>query len=63
MDDVDAHVAGARDADEGIHVRAVHVNESTCLMNDFADLFDVAFEETERVWIRQHETRDFAVCA
>ncbi len=32
-------------------------------MNDVADLFDVRLEETERVWISQHQTGDLAVGA
>src|ERR1044072_871169 len=63
MDDIDAHVAWTRDADERFHVRAVHVDEPASFMNDVADLFDVAFEEAERVWVSQHETRNLAVCA
>ena len=63
VNDVHAHVAGPRDADECVHVGAVHVNETAGFMNDVADLFDVALEESERVWVGQHQSGNIAVRA
>ena len=63
MNDVDAHVARARNADERVHVCAVHVDQSAGFVNDVADLLDVPFEESECVWIRQHQAGHFAVRA
>src|SRR6185503_15171759 len=46
VNNVDAHVAGARDADECVHVGAVHVDEAAGFVNDVANLFDVPLKET-----------------
>src|SRR5262249_38990220 len=63
MNHVDAHVARPGDPDEGVHVGTVHVNETARFVNDVADLFDVGFEQAERVGISQHQTGDVAMCA
>ena len=63
MNDVDAHVARTRDANKRVHVCAVHVNEAAGFVDDLADLFDVALEESECVWVRQHQPGNFAVRA
>ena len=61
VNDVDTHVAGACDADERVHVGAVHVNEAAGFVNDLADLFDVALEKAEGVGVGQHQAGDFTV--
>ncbi len=61
MDHVDAHVARPRDADQRIHVGAVHVDQPAGVVNDLADLLDVSFKQSERVRIGQHQARDVAV--
>ena len=52
VNDVDTHVAGACDADERVHVGAVHVNEAAGFMDDVADLADVGFEDADGVRVR-----------
>ena len=47
VDDIDAHIARTSDADECVHVRTVHVDETAGGVNDLADLFDVLFEDTD----------------
>ena len=63
MNDVDAHVTRARDADQGIHVCAVHVNQTTGIMHDATNLFDVSLEQAERVGICQHQPGHVSVRA
>ena len=55
MDDVEAHVAGPRDPDHRVQVRAVVVEERTRLVEDPRDLLDALVEEPERRGIREHE--------
>ena len=55
MHDVEAHVAGPRDAAHGVQVGAVVVEESANLVEDLCDLFDVLVEEPERRGVREHE--------
>ena len=63
MNDIDAHVSRARDADERIHICAIHVNQSAGFMNYLANLPDVLFKQSERVRVGQHQSRDVAVSA
>ena len=51
MDYIDAHVTGSRDADQCIHVCAVHINQPTGIMNDAANPLNVLFKQSERVWV------------
>ena len=55
MHDVEAHVAGARDAAHRVEVRAVVVHERACVVEDLRDLFDVLVEEPERRRVREHQ--------
>ena len=61
MDHVDAHIAWSSNANERVHVRAIHVNEATCVMNDLTDLLDVSFEQAQRVRIGEHQSGDVAL--
>src|SRR2546429_7074348 len=58
VDAVEAEIAGAGDAEERVHVRAVAVYERARGVHRVADLTHALLEETERVRIRQHEARD-----
>jgi hypothetical protein len=60
MYDVDAHIAGPRNAYQRIHVGAVHVNQAAGIVHDLANLFYVSFKEAQGVWIGQHEPGDVA---
>ena len=55
MDDVEAHVAGPREADDRVQVRAVVVEECAGLMEDPRDLLDALVEEAERRRVREHQ--------
>ena len=55
VDDVEAHVARARDAADGVQVRPVVVHERARRVEDVADLLDVLVEEAERRRVRQHQ--------
>ena len=56
--DVDAEIAGARDAHQRVHVGAVHVNLRAFGVQDFRDARDVLFEYAERVGIGDHQRGD-----
>ena len=55
MDDVEAHVAGARDPDDRVEVRAVVVEERAGVVEDPRDLLDPLVEEAERRGVREHQ--------
>ncbi len=55
MDDVEPHVAGARDPDDGVEVRAVVVEERAGVVKDPRDLLDALVEEAERRRVREHQ--------
>ncbi len=51
---VHAKIAGARDAGERVHVRAVHVQQRAVFVQDFGGLGDILLEHAERRRIRDH---------
>ena len=55
VNDVDAHVAGARDADVGVEIRAVAVEIRALCVEDVRHFADVGFEETEGVGDGDHQ--------
>jgi len=55
VDDVEAHVAGARDPDDGVEVRAVVVEERADVVKDLRDLLDALVEQAERRRVREHQ--------
>ena len=58
VDDVEAHVAGPRDAHDRVQVGAVVVERGPRLVHDPRDLLDVAVEQAERVGVGQHQAGD-----
>ncbi len=52
---VGAEIAGAGDAQDGVHVGAVEVEQSALLVHEVGDLPDLAFEQAQRVGIGDHE--------
>ena len=56
--DVHAEIAGARLADERVHVGAVHVEERALGVEDVGDLVDLALEDAERVRVGEHQRGD-----
>ena len=61
VDDVEAHVAGARDPAHRVEVRAVVVHERAGAVEDPLDLLDVLVEQAERGRVREHERRGVLV--
>ncbi len=57
MDDVEPHVAGAREPDDGVQVRAVVVEEGAARVEDLGDLLDPLVEQAEGRGVRQHQAR------
>ena len=55
VDDVEAHVAGPRPADDRVEVGAVVVEERAGVVEDPRHLDDVLVEEPERRGVRQHQ--------
>ena len=55
--------ARARDADKGVHIRAVHINQAARFVNDVADFANIRFKNSDRVRIRQHQSGDAAFAA
>ena len=58
---VGAEVAGAGDAEDGVHVRAVEVDEAAVLVHGFGDLVHFRLEDADRVRVRDHEHGDLVV--
>ena len=55
VDDVEPHVPGPHDTEDGIEVGAVVVEEPTDPVDGGGDLGDVLLEEAERVRVGQHD--------
>ena len=51
MDYVNAHISRTRNAHQCVHVCAIHVNQSTGVMDDTANFLDVFFKESQRVLV------------
>ena len=58
MHDIDAKIAGAGDAGEGVHVRAIHVEKRAFGVQDFGNFRHALFEDAERRGIGDHERRN-----
>ena len=56
--DINAKIAGARDANQRVHVGAVHVDKAAFVMHDAADFADVLFENANSVGVGDHQARD-----
>ena len=61
MDDVEAHVAGAREAHHRVEVGAVVVERRADAVHDLGDLGDVGVEQAERVRVGEHQAGDVGV--
>jgi hypothetical protein len=55
---VRANVGRPRDTDERVHVRPIHVDLPTVLVDDGADVRDRLLEHAMRGWIRHHQRRE-----
>src|SRR5450759_4506982 len=58
---VEAHVAGPADAEHGVDVGAVVVEQAAGVMHEPGDLRDVLVEDAEGVGIGEHETGEIVV--
>ena len=58
---VEAHIAGPRDAEHRVHVRAVAVDQPARRVDQLADLLNVALEEPNRIRIGQHKRRNVSI--
>ena len=61
VDDVDAHVARPRDADERVEIRAVAIQVRTFAVEDLRHRADLALENAERIRHRDHQRGDVFV--
>ena len=61
VQDVDAEIAGTRDAHHCIQIRSIHVDQRSTAMQNAGDLRDFPFEDTERIRIRDHDAGDVFV--
>ena len=59
--DVEAHVAGAADAEDGVDVGAVVVEQAAGLVHEPGDLGDVLVEHAEGVGVGEHEAGQVVV--
>ena len=61
MHDIGAEIARPRDADQRVHVGAVHVELRALRVQDFRDARDLLFEDAERVGIGEHQRGDIFI--
>ena len=52
---VRAKIARTRDAQYGVHVGAVQIDQPAAVMDPLGDLADLAIEQSQRVRVRHHE--------
>jgi len=55
MHHIKAHVAGTGDAEQGIHVGTIHVEQAAVVVHHFGDSNDLFFEESDSVGVGQHQ--------
>ena len=63
MNDINAHVARTRNANQRVHICAVHIYKSAGRVNYFADLPNVLFKNSNRIRIGKHQSCNSAVIA
>ena len=61
LDDIEAHVPWARDANEGIQIGPIAIYQPTFAMHDIAHRLNVFFEDPQRIGIGGHEGGDILV--
>ena len=55
MHQIGAEVAGPGDTQNGVHIRAVEINQSAHVVNHFGYLGDLPIEQSQRVRIGDHK--------
>ena len=56
-----AEIARAHFSDQSVHVGAVHVQQTAFSVKNVGDLVDLLLEDSQRVWVRQHQRGDIFV--
>ena len=59
--DINAEISGTNLADQGVHVGAVHVEQSTLRMHDFGNLMNLLLEYSQGIGVGEHECGDFFI--
>ncbi len=55
---IDAHIAGAQDAQQGVHVGAIAIDQPAAIVDSLDDMLKVLIEEPQRVGVGQHQADD-----
>ena len=58
---IDAAVAGFENAEQGVHVRAVAINQPAGFVDDADDFGGILIEQTERIRVGEHQTSESVV--
>ena len=61
MNDIEAHRAWRRFAEDGVQVRTVVIKQSAGTVDDFGNLHDVALKQPQRIRIRQHQSGSLVI--
>jgi hypothetical protein len=59
MADISADVTRTAEADLGVHVGTVHVDEAAMLVDEVADLLDLGLEDTKGGRVCNHDASEF----
>ena len=55
MKDVNANIAWSEHAEQGVHIRAIAINQAAGFVNDADYFLNVFVKETKRVGIGKHQ--------
>ena len=55
MHHIKAHVAGAGDAEKGVHVGSIHVEQAAVVVHHFSHLLNILFKEADGIGVGQHQ--------
>ena len=58
---VGAKIAGARDAEDGVHIRAIEVNQSADAVDHVGDVENLPLKNAQRIGVGDHEHADLIV--
>ena len=56
--DIDAKLTGLGYPQQGVHIRAIAIHQTTGLMHDGGDIAYILIEQTQGVWVGEHETSE-----
>ena len=63
MHRIDTKIARAHTANKGVKIRPVTIKITACFMDKLGDFDDVIFEQSARIGIGQHDTRNVTIFA